>query len=281
MLPSKLAVRLPDMVHLDQHAISGKAIVPAVELLNFLVETVDQQVGSLGTPLTMRDVRFPRFLPVDDIHRSAFEVALTEASQAGGGIRATLASRIELLGGMLRYRIHAEVTLGMPPVSIPPPPAEAQVEYEVADERVYRELVPFGPHFRNLHGTLRLGQGGAWSTVESPTPPHANPSRAGCPYLLDGAMHLACVWGQRYAGMVAYPTGFAARTVVSPTAAGRRRCVAAPRCKEPRSLLFDLWLVDEDHRVCDAVGGLVMVPLATGAPPPTWIALPKGLEVER
>jgi hypothetical protein len=84
-------------------------------------------------------------------------------------------------------------------------------------------------------------------------------------------MHLACVWGQRYAGLVAYPTGFASRTLYAPIAHGQRHCAAVARSIEPRRLTFDLWLFDEDHRLCDAIVGLVMVPLAADPPPPAWI----------
>jgi hypothetical protein len=86
-------------------------------------------------------------------------------------------------------------------------------------------------------------------------------------------MHLACLWGQRYAGYVAYPTGFAARTIPFPTARGERRCIVVPRSVEPRRLSCDLWLTDGADRICDVIVGLAMAPLATGVSPPAWVAL--------
>jgi hypothetical protein len=268
MLPNPIVVTLPEMAFLDDHAIAGKAIVPAVELLDLLVHVVARSDGALvAGPLNMRAVRFPRFLPAEDLPRCTFEVALAEAD---GGRRATFSSRIALPNGVARTRVHAEVAFGGEAEFVVPP-AERKGNFEISADRVYRELVRFGPHFRTLRGSLRLASAGAWAEVESPLPPHPRPSRAGCPYLLDGAMHLACVWGQRYAGIVAYPTGFASRTIVSPIASGRRRVVAAPRTVEPRRLVFDLWLTDEQDRVCDAIRGLVMAPLSAGEPPPSWI----------
>jgi hypothetical protein len=269
------SVSLPEIPNLSDHAISGKAIVPAVEILDFLLHFLEDKGVDLGEPLTMRDAVFSRFLPADDIPRCRFEVALDDAPSTGGGIRATLTSRIALPNGMERQRTHAEVTFGGAPVAIATPPAETVPEYQVAAERVYRQLIPFGPRYCNLRDTIRLARDGGWGTVASPAPPRSNPSRAGCPYLFDSAMHLACVWGQRYAAMVAYPTGFSARTVRLPIAHGQRRCTVAPRSIGPRTLIVDLWLTDEDRRVCDAVGGLVMAPVATGAPPPAWIVLPQ------
>jgi hypothetical protein len=267
MLPTTIAVDLPEIACLGDHAISGKAIVPAVELLDFLLHVIDQQAVALPTPLTMRDVVFPRFLAADDLSRCSFQVSLTPAE--GAAVRAAFASRIALPNGIERLRTHAEATFG-PEVPSPAAPPASASDFEIDAERVYRELVRFGPHFSNLRGTLRLGRTGGWAEVESPTPPHATPSAAGCPYLLDSAMHLACVWGQRYAGIVAYPTGFVSRTIFAPIASGRRRCSVAPHTVEARRLTFDLWLSDEHHRVCDAIAGLVMVPLANGAPPPAW-----------
>jgi len=268
MLPTTVAVTLPEIACLGDHAISGKAIVPAVELLDFLLHVLCQQGIAVSPPLTMRDGVFPRFLAADEIPRCTFAVTLTPGG--GDNVRGAFESRIVLSNGIERKRTHAEVTFGGD-LQSPAPPVETVADFEVSAERVYRELVRFGPHFSNLRGTLRLARPGAWGEVASPTPPHANPSAAGCPYLLDSAMHLACVWGQRYAGIVAYPTGFASRRVFAPIASGTRRCSVVPRTVEPRRLTFDLWLSDEAGHVCDAIDGLVMVPLAVGAPPPAWI----------
>lgn len=268
MLPTTIDVSLPEIACLGDHAISGKPIVPAVELLDFLLHVLHRHGGTTAAPLTMRDVVFPRFLAAEDLPRCTFAVSL--ASAEGNAVRASFESRIALPNGIQRKRTHAEATFGGD-VPSPPPPVEALPDFEIPAERVYRELVRFGPHFANLQGTLRLARTGGWGTVKSPTPPHANPSAAGCPYLLDSAMHLACVWGQRYAGIVAYPTGFASRKLLAPIAWGTRRCSVVPRSVEPRRLTFDLWLADEEAHVCDAITGLVMVPLAAGAPPPAWI----------
>jgi hypothetical protein len=279
MSVATLTVSLPEIPNLGDHAISGKAIVPAVEILDFLLRVLDDKGVRLGDPLAMRDAVFPRFLPADDIPRARFEVTLEDAPSSGGGIRATLASRIVLPTGIERQRTHAAVTFGGDPAPMAPPPAETGPEFEVAAERVYRQLIPFGPRYCNLRNTVRLARDAAWGQVASPAPPRPNLSRAGCPYLFDSAMHLACVWGQRYAGMVAYPTGFLSRTVRLPTAHGERRCTVAPRSVGPRALVVDLWLTDEDGQVCDAAGGLMMAPVATGAPPPAWIVVPQLLEV--
>jgi hypothetical protein len=339
MLPATFPVTLPEMPHLADHAISGRAIVPAVEILNFLLHFLGEKAVALAEPLTMRDAVFPRFLSAEDIPRCRFDVTLEDAPATAGAVRIALISRIALPNGIERQRTHAAITFGGPPVTMSAPPVEAGVDCQVTAERVYRELIPFGPHFCNLTGSVRLGREGAWAAVRSPSPGHPSPSKAGCPYLFDSAMHLACVWGQRYAGLVAYPTGFSSRTVFSPTMQGRRHCVVKVRRAEPsrdgeaglsgpashpaapsglrpspspasperarpseasvvegggegprvwkpsqgfhtNGLLAQLWLIDDDHRVCDTTEGLAMAPVAAGAPPPAWIVSGPSHEVQ-
>jgi hypothetical protein len=275
-VPATLPVALPPLPHLADHRIAGKATLPAVELLEIMTAAVASAEGwseVLPLPLAMREVVFPRFLPADEIERCTFTITL---EHWGRDVRASLRSRIALPGGLARSRTHAEATIGG--AALPPPPLPTFApDFELVAERVYRELVPFGPRYRNLQGVLRLGPDGASGTVRSPTPPcstFSSPSsRLGCPFLLDAAMHLACVWGQRYTGVVAYPMAFAARVLYQPTPAGERRCLVAPTRVEARRLECDLWLVDDCGEVCDAVTGLVMSPLAAGAVPPAWITL--------
>jgi hypothetical protein len=269
-----MPVVLPELSDATHHAIAGRSVVPAVELLELLLHTVaehERWSAPPPMPLTMTDVAFPRFLPTADIPRARLTVRL---ERMGDGLRAVLVAHLELANGMKRSREHAQVTFGVvtPPVAPPPSPA---CDFEVAAERIYREAIPLGPRYGNLHGTIRLGRAGGTAIARSPEPLSGPPRLGGCPYLLDAAMHLACVWGQRYAGYVAYPTGFASRVLSRPTPSGERRCLVLPRSVEPRRLLCDLWLLDGSGQVCDAVTGLAMSPLASGAPPPPWLSVPE------
>jgi hypothetical protein len=267
-----LPVTLPDLPDVADHAIAGRATVPAVWLLELLVETVAEHEGwpsSPPLPLAMSEVGFPRFLPAQDLPRCSFAIRMEPTED---GLRASLVSSIALSNGMKRAREHAQSTFGAAGQPPSPPPPSAY-DYEVTSERIYRELITFGPRYCNVRGTVRLGREGCTGIVRSPAPPLAPPPLAGCPYLVDAAMHLACVWGQRYAGYVAYPTGFAARVLTRPTPWGERRCTVVPRAVAPRRLIYDLWLCDEGGAVCDTILGLAMAPLANSAPPPSWITL--------
>jgi hypothetical protein len=256
-------------------------------LLDLMVRVAGEQdvVSEANAPLVIRDAFFPRFLPAQEVSRCTFEIAFEIAfDDAAGesakvGTRATLTSRIALAGGIsrTRTRTHLALTLGGSTASLPSPPPRTNDDIVLPADRVYSELIPFGPRYRNLRDSVRLSRAGGVGCVRSPAPAGSEPSRAGCPYLFDGAMHLACLWGQRYAGVVTYPTGFSTRAIALPLAHGERRCVVAPRSVEPRGLAFDLWLTDENDRVCDTIVGLTMVPLAGGSRPPDWIVHPQAL----
>jgi hypothetical protein len=276
-VPRTLPVTLPDWPELTDHTIQGKATVPAALLLDLLVKAASGaglSSASLEVPLIMRDAAFSRFLPADEIAHCTFEIALQDLATEGqpGAQRATLTSRISLAGGIHRTRTHAAVTLGGQATAgfLPQP----TTDFEVSAKLAYQALIPFGPRYQNLHGELHFGCAGASALVCSPEPAFQEPSRAGCPYLFDSAMHLACLWGQRYAGVVAYPTGFCERVTPSPVAHGQRHCVVAPTSITPQKLMFDVWLTDDKHTVCDTVTGLAMTPLASGPKPPKWILHP-------
>ncbi len=280
-MPHTLPVTLPVLPEWVDHAIQGKATVPVALLLDLMVRVASEQdiVSEANAPLLIRDAFFPRFLPAREVPRCTFEIAFDAAAgeSAKVGTRATLTSRIALAGGISRTRTHLTLTLGGSSSPLPALPPIANDDIVLPADRIYAELIPFGPRYRNLRDSVRLSRAGGVGCVRSPAPAGSEPSRAGCPYLFDGAMHLACLWGQRYAGVVAYPTGFSARALALPLAQGERRCVVAPRSVESRSLVFDLWLTDENDRVCDTIAGLTMVPLAGGSRPPDWIVHPQAL----
>ena len=267
LVPRTLPVTLPDLSEWADHAIQGKATVPAALLLDLLIKTAGEHESLISAdgPLVMRDAVFSRFLPADEIERCTFDIALEELATEGAGTRAILSSRIGLAGGMRRTRMHAAVTLGGTAKASALP--SLTTNFMISAERAYSELIPFGPRYRHLRGDIHLGQEGATARVVSPEPAFPDPSRAGSPHLFDGAMHLACLWGQRYAGVVAYPTGFSSRVIASPVAHGQRRCVVTPKAMGESLLAFDLWLTDDNHRVCDSITDLTMLPLANGRKP--------------
>jgi hypothetical protein len=182
---------------------------------------------------------------------------------------ASIRSRVEVARGITRNYEHASVEFDCPPAPIPDPPADLAYDTQVAPRRVYESLVPLGPWFHNLQGEIRLAQLGARATARVPANAEPN-DLLGSPFLLDAALHLACVWGQRYAGVVALPTGFRRRTVLR-APRDEVECVVVPREANPRSLMLDVWLFDREGTMCDVVEGLQMMPWHAAAPPPSYV----------
>ena len=85
---------------------------------------------------------------------------------------------------------------------------------------------------------------------------HTPPGPLGSPFPLDAAFHTACAWGQRYAGVVAFPVGLDCRRVHRPTRPGDfYQAVVMPRRTTPELLVFDLALYDLDGGLCERVQG--------------------------
>jgi len=139
-------------------------------------------------------------------------------------------------------------------------------------QRLYAELVPFGPAYQNVTGEVFLTPAGAAAEVLGGDWPEAS-GPLGSPFPLDAAFHLACAWGQRYRGRMVYPVGFERREILRPTLTGERyRCLVVPRPGEGTSLRFDLTIFDAAGRPAEIVRGLRMRDIAGGSRrPPAWV----------
>jgi len=144
--------------------------------------------------------------------------------------------------------------------------------FRVGGSRLYQELVPFGPAYRNIRGDVWLTPEGAWATVSGGNFPEAE-GPLGSPFPFDAAMHAACAWGQRYGNRVVFPVAFDRREIFRPTRTAQTYlCRISPRPGEGSSLCFDLWICDRDQRPAEAVRGLRMREIPGGKlTPPAWV----------
>jgi hypothetical protein len=95
---------------------------------------------------------------------------------------------------------------------------------------------------------------------------------------LDAAFHAACVWGQRYAGVVAFPVGLAKRQIHVPCEPERLyEGQIRVRKRNPQRLVFDIDITDEVRgkgRLCEAVRAVVMRDVSGGRlKPPDWLTV--------
>jgi phosphopantetheinyl transferase len=165
-----------------------------------------------------------------------------------------------------------------PPVALPPY-ATLCLEGICAapdKERIYRELVPFGPAYRNIE-SLHVSSEGAIAVVnggkaEAPGEP------LGSPFPLDASFHAACVWAQRHGGIVGFPVHLDLRIIRKKTRAGETYYTRVnPVSVKGGVLSFDLWIYDSAGALCEEVRGLHMRDVSGGTlHPPKWIRAEEG-----
>ena len=73
--------------------------------------------------------------------------------------------------------------------------------------------------YQNIVGDLSVSPEGALAYI-SGGDNEADENLLGSPFPLDAAMHAACVWGQRFAGIVSFPVGFEKRIIYQKTKKG-------------------------------------------------------------
>jgi len=272
-----LPISIPLHPWFQDHHFAGRAVLPAVETLLLLAREIHTLRPDLDLRV-MEQARFAKFLVVPpDIPELA--ALLHWQTEADGAVTATLQSRVQTKA-MSRLQEHGAVRFPGTPLPDPPDPGVDRQTlsgpiFALPAATIYQELVPFGPSYRSLCGTLRLSSREADGTLQAPALPvtGAVEKILGSPFPLDGAMHAACVLGQRLVDFVPFPVGFARRCVFRPTRPGVRYGTRVRLIHHaPEELLFDLDIFQADGLSCETVSGLRMRDVSGGRiKPPAWI----------
>jgi hypothetical protein len=263
--------------YLRDHHLEGKVMLPAVEALIALAKAV-----KLHFPQTrihsLFKASFPRFLWIaPETERLAVWVDVEDAGE--DRVAAALLTSVESkTGGIRRALEHARVEFGADD-SVPRPATPFRVGeklggrcIDVPAAAIYRDLVPFGRAYQNILGEVAVSSEGALAHLSGGNY-EADENLLGSPFPLDAAMHAACVWGQRFRGMVAFPTGFEKRFIYQKTKKGGRYLsrVVPVNCDQ-KSLVFDAWIYSEDGVIHEAISGIRMRDVTQGRlHPPQWI----------
>jgi len=274
--PRRHAVWIPGPAHLRDHRILDRPVLPAAHALCLMADTA---AARTGTPLrASRDAVFQGFLYLPD-PPAPIPGFVDILEEGDGRFTVSLLSRIAARSGPVsRVKEHLRAGL-LPAVPVPPPPPEALAPpsgpdaFPVDRDALYRELVPFGPAFRNVTGPVLLAPQGAWAGIAAPPRRPASPA-LGSPFVFDAALHAANVWTQRYRAMVAFPVGYELRQVHEPSRpGGRYLCHAVPRPSPVAGTqILDLWVLDSQGRPVETALGLRMRELFPGKlRPPDWI----------
>ena len=257
------------------HCFDGQPVLPAVESLILLANTVQNEFPGSNICL-MRKARFLRFfeIPVDAPY---VDCHITVEESEDSAIRATLLSRRKT-GAFSRMIEHASVDFAArPPKNDQPLPVfPAGDGFSLSRETIYRDLIPFGPAYQNVL-SAELFPGGAAARLATPLNVTVNAPH-GSPFLFDSAMHVACTWGQRYAGIVPFPVAFSTRTLRKASTPDTQY-LATIRHTGDRSteLIFDIDITDIRGVQIEQIRGLVMRDVSGGRLlPPDWIQAATG-----
>jgi len=262
---------------LRDHHFLGQAVLPMVTAIDFLAALTLEKFPEIdGTRL--EKAIFQKLLVISENDSLPVFVELERLDDKR--LRAALLTKKS--GAVSRLLRHAEVVFG----------GEANAATElsfpaaahgtngikgprraVASEKIYTELVPFGKNFQTLHGKLYLQGDTASGTLIAPDLPFSCRALPN-PFLLDGAMHAACVHGQTFCGFVPFPAGFAAMKVKNAHSLQKPGRLYQTHCrlteKTVNELRYDLRIDGDDGAI--ELSSLVMRDISGGAlQPPLWI----------
>ena len=273
-------VQIQVPVHWLDHHFQQRPVLPAVEAMQLLAHWSARRC-SINRSTVITQAKFEKFLnlPPDG---GLIECLWGLTQLSDGALRSALMSKIKAKSATFSRTItHAQVDFTNTETPLGPLPLPTQFtetlpepDFTVTPQAIYDYLVPFGAAYRNIAQPLQLFPQGAIAQIEAPRLSDGQTAEPlGSAFVLDAAFHAACVWGQRYTQWVAFPVGFDKRIVQIPTRPGRRYVSwVLPKQMDERQLYFDIWILDADHQVAEAIYGLRMRDVSGGRlTPPPWI----------
>jgi len=274
-----MPVEISVFPYLQDHRFEGIAVFPAVEALQVLAHSVKKFAPE--TDITaIADARFDKFLFIPS-GTAKIDAQCSITPSENGDITAVLQTKTRSKNAAIT-RIKEHVTVHYPRIK---PEVAAYLHnplsfgvsgcLEISPDQIYRELVPFGPAYHNISENLTIHKDGAMAKLRAPIISDAieKTGPLGSPFVLDAAFHAACVWGQRYSGVVAFPVGVEKRIIVKPTQPGDTYIsTAIPVRTDSDMLIFDICICDEDNTLYESALGVHMCDVSAGRlKPPRWI----------
>ena len=275
----QLPLDIPIRHYLSDHCFNGQAVLPAVEAMEILAQAI-RRFRPATDVNCMKGATFDKFLYLDPgaEHLSAFgEISVL----ANGDVTAVLTTKTKSKHAVMsRLKTHATLTFSHQETSFPELPLDVASAPEgvcipVAQDKIYPDLVAFGPFYRNVIA-LHVTPQGAVAEIRNPVVEDAGTASSnllGSPFALDAAFHVACVWGQRFTGIVPFPVGVDRRRIYAPTLPAETYFVhVMPTQVDPALLMFDLRIYDCEGFLHEVCSGVRMRDVSAGRMrPPEWI----------
>ena len=274
---TRVPVFIKAYTYLNDHRFEGRAVLPAVEVMQLLSGSVSREIEGINAG-NIFNAEFLRFLPIDEgIETIKAFNEITE--DENHDLRSVLIVEERLKGGIKRLKEHAALIFKRAETDFEQLSFEEANKidpetYKVTAEKVYSELVPFGASYHNIVDDVQLFKGGALTRVKAQDIVSIQ-GPLGSPFPLDAALHAACVWGQRYSGFVGFPVSFRSRHIIRPTVAGDTYfCRVNPVSINPGQAQFDIWIYGEGGVLFEAVFNVNMKDVTSGRMrPPLWISV--------
>ena len=276
-IKNKLNLPLEIAVHpyVKDHNFNGRVVFPAVESCRALAENITEQVPGVN-PCHLYDALFDKFIdinPGQTIIKAINEVDIYD----NGDIISRLITKIKSeKAGITRAVRHVTINFknsyDRAESAIDHIPSLSGEFFEIPGEKIYKDLVQFGPAYHNIAGNVRLNRSGAEADVKAALH-SAMSGPIGSPFPFDAALHAACVWGQRYCGIAAFPIGFEKRFIIRPTIPGKiYHCRIIPAGINNDILSFNLWIFNDDGNINEAAFEVRLRDINAGQiRPPEWL----------
>ncbi len=273
----RLPLNIKVMPYLLDHQFEGKPILPAVEAMQILA--VSTQCHMPHTKVTcILDVRFDKFLYIFPEEKNITAFNEIEVYENARIISKLITKTRSKKTPITRVKEHVTLNFTLTERTTEKRPFDGdtiseKTSYRIPPERLYSELVPFGPAYHNVEDLLHFSESGAVAKVCSSSFIPCNEFLLGSPFPLDAAFHVACAWGQRYCHVVAFPVGLKERHIFYPTRTRESyKAVIIPIQNDPKLLIFDIWIYGQNGEVCEGVLGVRMKDVSAGRmTPPQWI----------
>ncbi len=227
----------------------------------------------------LQNATFSRFLTIPPEKKIQQVFVDMEDCNDGGITTSLLTSLKSKMGNINRDIQHAKVSFySADSEEFRSPPFHILNKLEgqcisVPSITVYRDLIPFGLSFQNIVGDVSVSQEGAVAYMFNRNN-EADEDLLGCPFAMDTVMHAACVWGQRFAGMVPFPVGFEKRIIYRKTKKGEEYLGrVVPLSVNKDSVIFDAWIYKDDI-IYESISGMKLMDVTKGRMrPPDWIKI--------
>uniref|UniRef100_UPI0037850ADB SDR family NAD(P)-dependent oxidoreductase n=1 Tax=Aquabacterium sp. TaxID=1872578 RepID=UPI0037850ADB len=200
--------------YLQDHAIDGKAVLPAAAALEVFAEAA-RALWPGWQVVELRDLRLMKGIELAEMPRSLTVLVQPPPYGSSEGFEVDATLHTELDGGRKLVHYRTLIRLEQQFSGVPAPVARRHAEKRLAVDKAYAEWLFHGPRFQVISAIKGLSAAGATGSVRTVSPQHWLPALpAGAPgwvfdpAVVDAAPQMAILWDRAFHDQTCLPTGF-------------------------------------------------------------------------